>query len=83
MPEHVNAGRSAAWLARLPWEQEVMGSNPVAPTRAGLATSLGGLSILVWHRHASPFLEGRQWGSTKAPPRTKPPWQALKWSSTA
>src|SRR5213593_1699810 len=24
-------GRSAAWLARLPWEQEVDGSNPFAP----------------------------------------------------
>ena len=24
-------GRSAAWLARLPWEQEVGGSNPLAP----------------------------------------------------
>ena len=26
------SGRSAAWLARLPWEQEVAGSNPAAPT---------------------------------------------------
>ena len=26
------SGRSAAWLARLPWEQEVVGSNPTAPT---------------------------------------------------
>ena len=25
------SGRGAAWLARLPWEQEVAGSNPVAP----------------------------------------------------
>jgi hypothetical protein len=30
--ELTHAGRSAAWLARLPWEQEVTGSNPVAPT---------------------------------------------------
>ena len=27
------SGRSAAWLARLPWEQEVAGSNPAAPTK--------------------------------------------------
>ena len=26
------SGCSAAWLARLPWEQEVAGSNPAAPT---------------------------------------------------
>ena len=26
------AGRSAAWLAHLPWEQGVGGSNPLAPT---------------------------------------------------
>ena len=26
------SGRSAAWLASLPWEQEVVGSNPTAPT---------------------------------------------------
>jgi hypothetical protein len=26
------AGRSAAWLARLPWEQEVGRSNRLAPT---------------------------------------------------
>jgi hypothetical protein len=26
-----HTGRSAAWLARLPWEQEATGSNPVAP----------------------------------------------------
>ena len=25
------AGSSAAWLARLPWEQEVVGSNPISP----------------------------------------------------
>ena len=24
-----SSGRSAAWLARLPWEQEVVGSNPL------------------------------------------------------
>jgi hypothetical protein len=26
------AGRSADWLAHLPWEQGVGGSNPLAPT---------------------------------------------------
>src|SRR5258708_3906400 len=32
------AGRSAAWLARLLWEQEVPGSNPGVPTtRASVA----------------------------------------------
>ena len=30
-----NAGRSAAWLARLPWEQEVTSSNLVAPIAVG------------------------------------------------
>ena len=29
------SGRSAAWLARLLREQEVGGSNPLAPTRRG------------------------------------------------
>ena len=28
---YFTTGRSAAWLARLPWEQEVDGSNPFAP----------------------------------------------------
>ena len=28
----VRSGRSAAWLARVPWEHEVAGSNPAAPT---------------------------------------------------
>ncbi len=28
----VPSGRSAAWLARLPWEQEVGRSNRLAPT---------------------------------------------------
>ncbi len=27
-----SSGRSAAWLAHLPWEQGVGGSNPLAPT---------------------------------------------------
>ena len=26
------SGRGSAWLECLPWEQEVAGSNPVAPT---------------------------------------------------
>jgi hypothetical protein len=26
------SGRSEAWLSRLPWEQEGMGSNPIVPT---------------------------------------------------
>ena len=30
-PKRRRAGRSAAWLARLPWEQEVTSSNLVAP----------------------------------------------------
>jgi hypothetical protein len=29
----LESGRSAAWLAHLPWEQGVAGSNPVAPTK--------------------------------------------------
>ena len=29
------AGRSSAWLERLLWEQEVAGSNPVAPISIG------------------------------------------------
>jgi hypothetical protein len=35
------AGRSAAWLARLPWEQEVGGSNPLAPITRTLLTANG------------------------------------------
>ena len=35
MRQSNDAGRSAAWLARLPWEQEVTGSNPVAPILVG------------------------------------------------
>ena len=36
------SGRSAAWLARLPWEQEVAGSNPAAPTtKASKISTLG------------------------------------------
>ena len=30
--EFIFSGRSAAWLARLPWEQEVGRSNRLAPT---------------------------------------------------
>ena len=33
------AGRSAAWLARLPWEQEVTSSNLVAPNRREFPTT--------------------------------------------
>src|SRR5262245_56346128 len=29
------AGRSSAWLERLVWDQEVAGSNPVAPIASG------------------------------------------------
>ena len=29
--EDVTAGRSAVWLARLAWDQEVSGPNPLAP----------------------------------------------------
>ena len=32
-----SSGRSAAWLAHVPWEHEVAGSNPVAPTTSNLA----------------------------------------------
>jgi hypothetical protein len=31
--ELLDPGRSAAWLARLPWEQEVGRSNRLAPTK--------------------------------------------------
>jgi hypothetical protein len=37
------AGRSAAWLARLPWEQEVGGSSPPAPIAC-----LGGHAEPAW-----------------------------------
>ena len=30
--DNIRTGRSAAWLARLPWEQEVGRSNRLAPT---------------------------------------------------
>jgi hypothetical protein len=33
-------GRSAAWLARLLWEQEAGGSNPPVPTRKGPLSGL-------------------------------------------
>src|ERR1700722_5997564 len=35
-----HTGCSAAWLARLLWEQEAAGSNPAIPTNQGLPTEL-------------------------------------------
>ncbi len=34
------SGRSAAWLAHLPWAQGVGGSNPLAPTKQILRQNL-------------------------------------------
>jgi hypothetical protein len=42
--ERDNAGRSAAWLARLPWEQEVTSSNLVAP----IAMVFGGNRAMIF-----------------------------------
>jgi hypothetical protein len=53
------SGRSAAWLARLLWEQEVGGSNPPVPTiiRSELqevdnqkvsASSFSGVLVSIW-----------------------------------
>ena len=32
LPNSIKSGCSVAWLARLIWDQEVAGSNPVTPT---------------------------------------------------
>jgi hypothetical protein len=36
-----NSGRSAVWIAHLPWEQGVGGSNPPVPTRIYARAGLG------------------------------------------
>ena len=43
--EFGTAGRSAAWLARLPWEQEVGRSNRLAPTMFFLVFQTGHWAI--------------------------------------
>gem|GEM_PF-2010863 len=42
------SGRSAAWLARLPWEQEVGGSNPLAPTSKIKGLCLYGITLFLF-----------------------------------
>src|SRR5215218_757257 len=43
-------GRSAAWLARLLWEQEAGGSNPPVPTSSNARVAAVPLSYAVLHR---------------------------------
>ncbi len=40
--ERMSTGSGAAWLARLPWEQEVVGSNPISPIFSSVGRAKSG-----------------------------------------